>query len=734
MPEEVSYDYPHYEDNHEAIIGCAIEEVLEKEYSNLNPFQYQLMKEVFISNKSFRQVSIESNANNNPYLSANSVRTSVCRSICGYTWVPKQNAGNNTSLSDIDSNILLYILDDAESAGYPIQGKDVRELAKNLYYNRIEIAKYVISLSQNATTKQAISKYIEELNEPSFDHSWLKKFLKTFDLKLRTPETIEVERARNATTTTIRRWFDQYGAIIESFPPEAVFNMDEMMIELHGKYKVVVKSRTEGILKNNSYIPSHTTCCCCCNAIGEKMPIFSLMSGITRPTSELSEFIRTKKIIISSSMSGWMTRDLFYEWCTHFISWHHKLYGNQKGLLLLDSHNSRENIDALKLLKENNITVLTFPPHLTHIMQPFDVSLAKSFKANIKKLFQLNLAAIIGPKRKPSQQDYRFILALTIEAAWNSTISYASCITAFGKAGICPFEPNKAVNSIYAKNIDVDPEMEDFKTSQRLHTTSRILTSDQYLSELYERNVKKMKILNHRQITCYQLYNYRLIPQVASFDYNIINSIESLKLSEVLLNLENSLDNQVLPILEPSFAVLGLSIAANIEKVQSERIRSFVSKSREEYLGQTYDERIRNFIVIFNKIINKKVSLKALEYFEDQVSQLKKSLDEQYDEILRKLSEVASVQIENDIQALFILGLIKSNKLGEYRDMHPNGLPEDPVKEYLENDQIDILGQMIDDIRRDLNSILSSDDDSEPKRTLDDDIEDFRSQLSEENA
>lgn len=273
--------------------------------------------------------------------------------------------------------------------------------------------------------------------------------------------------------------------------------------------------------------------------------------------------------------------------------------------------------------------------------------------------------------------------------------------------------------------------MEDFKNSNRLHTTSRILTSDEYISELFERNLKKMKILNNRRISCLELYNYRELPQVASFDYEIINSVEGQKMSDLLITLEKSLDEQAQPILEPSFPVLEFSMAANIDKVQSNRILDFINSRKKAFVELTYDERIRNFITIFNRILNKSSSIKTLEYFEEQVANMKQNLDKQFDDILKKLSEVASVDINNDIQAMFILGLIKSNKLDEYKDTHPNGLPLDPIQEFLEKDQTELLGRLIDEIRTDLNALLAENDDPEIEHTLDEDIEGFRSQLSQ---
>lgn len=61
-------------------------------------------------------------------------------------------------------------------------------------------------------------------------------------------------------------------------------------------------------------------------------------------------------------------------------------YQSEKRLYLV-SHNSRENVEALSFLRDNNIVVQTFPPHCTHILQPLYVTIARSFKFKIKEFF-----------------------------------------------------------------------------------------------------------------------------------------------------------------------------------------------------------------------------------------------------------------------------------------------------------------------------------------------------------
>jgi hypothetical protein len=57
----------------------------------------------------------------------------------------------------------------------------------------------------------------------------------------------------------------------------------------------------------------------------------------------------------------------------------HGLVG-QRAALFLDNAPTRRNSEAMHVFPQHNVMVVLFPPHLTHVMQPVDVSWAKPFK------------------------------------------------------------------------------------------------------------------------------------------------------------------------------------------------------------------------------------------------------------------------------------------------------------------------------------------------------------------
>ena len=84
--------------------------------------------------------------------------------------------------------------------------------------------------------------------------------------------------------------------------------------------------------------------------------------------------------IFACTNSGWIDSDCFVMWLKHFIKSVNSSMNN-KHLLLLGGHASHtKNLEAIRLARDKGVTMLSFPPHTTHTMQPLDVSLFKSLK------------------------------------------------------------------------------------------------------------------------------------------------------------------------------------------------------------------------------------------------------------------------------------------------------------------------------------------------------------------
>lgn len=86
----------------------------------------------------------------------------------------------------------------------------------------------------------------------------------------------------------------------------------------------------------------------------------------------------------SANPSGWMKEKQFIQYAKHFVA-HTKSSKERSTALLLDNHESHLSIEALDFLKNNGVTVLSFPPHCNHKLQPLDRSVYGSLKHYINR-------------------------------------------------------------------------------------------------------------------------------------------------------------------------------------------------------------------------------------------------------------------------------------------------------------------------------------------------------------
>ena len=92
-------------------------------------------------------------------------------------------------------------------------------------------------------------------------------------------------------------------------------------------------------------------------------------------------------------------------------------------------------IDAIEFARANNIHLLCLPSHTTHILQPFDVGVFKSFKSNFSKSCSNYLAKHPGRVVTPE------ILSSLVADAWMPSLTTLNIMSGFQKCGLFPLNP-----------------------------------------------------------------------------------------------------------------------------------------------------------------------------------------------------------------------------------------------------------------------------------------------------
>ena len=103
------------------------------------------------------------------------------------------------------------------------------------------------------------------------------------------------------------------------------------------------------------------------------------------------------------SDNGWMTKELFFEWFKLFVQMIPPL---RPVLLVLDEHGSHITIEVIEYARLNEMHLLCLPSHTSHILQPLDVGVFKTFFSNVCRQYMAKnpgcvitkdiLAALVG--------------------------------------------------------------------------------------------------------------------------------------------------------------------------------------------------------------------------------------------------------------------------------------------------------------------------------------------------
>jgi hypothetical protein len=108
-------------------------------------------------------------------------------------------------------------------------------------------------------------------------------------------------------------------------------------------------------------------------------------------------------------------------------------------LLLVDGHGSHYDADAVTSASDDNVVVMTFPAHVTHVLQPLDVGIFHNFKSSLHKAIETHMEG----KREVSKAD----IARLVKIAWNTSMTKDNITAGFRDSGIWPVDPDRVLNS-----------------------------------------------------------------------------------------------------------------------------------------------------------------------------------------------------------------------------------------------------------------------------------------------
>ena len=256
-------------------------------------------------------------------------------------------------------------------------------------------------------------------------------------LTIRSPQPLSYCRALCSNMDTINDFFSKLGSIYGRLnvisKPMQVYNCDETGVSIvHKPGKVIAQLGRRNVYAITSAERGKThTVVSCVSASG-----YSLSPMIVYPRKKcVPENCKEGAIpntFFANSANGWINTELYLQWFDFFLR---SIPPTRPVLLIQDGHVSHMSVKLIELARANNIHLLCLPSHTSHILQPLDVGVFKSFKSNFSKACSRYLAAHPGRVITTDK------LASLVAECWPNSFTAVNIMSSFKKSGVFPFNP-----------------------------------------------------------------------------------------------------------------------------------------------------------------------------------------------------------------------------------------------------------------------------------------------------
>ena len=360
----------------------------------------------------------------------------------------------------------------------------VLDSAHSLKKYRMEQA--VVSLTHLGCAELA-GRFGDEVMPPS--RSWVNDFCTRHGFVLSSVTDIQKVRHQSAHIENLLDFLRKIYPRIVNTPTELLFNCDETMLSAKRHYKGVTLEGVQAVApieEPTQHMSSLVTIC----ASGAQVPQMIVLSGLKCLPPSLRQF--ESRCWFASSSNGWVTRNLFSIWAMNFCHWlsHYRLglpeaMQDMPAVLLLDGHSSRQNYAAMSYLAKYNVIVIVLPSHTTHIIQPFDVAIASSYKAEFKKSMLRNLQKATLTQLSRADALRTASVGAAVEA-YHKSATWSNCQSTFRRTGFRPASADEIRRSPFVLEGRRD---EAAVTTYQL--SGRVLTDSDELAQLLSVQIER---------------------------------------------------------------------------------------------------------------------------------------------------------------------------------------------------------------------------------------------------
>ena len=315
--------------------------------------------------------------------------------------------------------------------------------------------------------------------------AWFDGFMRRHPhLTIRTPQSLSYCRAVSANEETISDFFGKLGSIYGKLnlvsKPMQIYNSDEMGVTIVFKPgKVVAEMGCRKVYTVSAAEKGRThTVLSCVSASGSFIPPMMIYPR-KRAVPEQFREGAYPNTLFGSSENGWMTSQLYIEWFKFFLR---NIPPACPVLLIQDGHSSHISIELIEMALSNNVHLLCLPSHTTHLLQPLDVGVFKSFKSNFNKTCTKYMSD--HPGRVVTVE----VLASLVSEAYAGSFTPVNIMKGFKKTGIWPINPGEVTD----RQIIPSKALSSKKTPEPSSPTTHDTVTENQQSPLFSPELEKL--------------------------------------------------------------------------------------------------------------------------------------------------------------------------------------------------------------------------------------------------
>lgn len=357
-----------------------------------------------------------------------------------------------------------------ESAGYSKNRKiftDDEERALETYLKKAADIYYGFTPYE---TRKFVYEFAKK-NDKCIPDSWHRKliagedrlgsFLKRHSaLSIRAPQATSLSRATSFDKTDVNLFFENLKTVHLrlNLSPGDIWNVDETgLTTVQVPNRVIARRGIKNLGKMTSAERGTlVTVAVAISALGNMVPPFFVFPLVHYK----DHYIRGGPVGSDgdANSSGWMKENNFQKFAKHFIKCV-KPTKEKPVLLLLDNHDSHLSIEVLDYFKDNGVTILSFPPHCSHKLQPLDRTVYGSLKKYYNEACDNWLAS--HPGKTITIYDIPELVKMSLPLA--ATIDNIQ--SGFRVAGISPLNENIFPESELSGSYVTDRPMPDLPST-----------------------------------------------------------------------------------------------------------------------------------------------------------------------------------------------------------------------------------------------------------------------------